>query len=477
MVRSANRAPWVMVALCVLLLCGQRARAADQSGGPDQLYRLFLLGDAEPLVCVGEPAVVDDRVIALLPSASTEGDAPLQMVSLSITAVDLARSRAYADGVRARRYVSSRAEADYQAMATDVARLLDAVGHAPDVVARLRLVEQARRQLVEWPRTHYGYWQEDVSQMLPMLDEAVNGLRAQLGGDSFDLSLSVTVAPPTFVPALPAPTAQDLIRQTVTAAGLTLSLAERRTLLNAARADLARDGALASSPWGTDMRASIDAQLSREAATDAGYEALGARVLPLAQQRATRGDVRGVSDALDALHRGDAALGAQRPELMRAFDDQMSVALEPARQTRLEHDRWLLRASSLRAYRAAMADPEARFRALARPLQDIKAMTGSTPDALGALIRETARLRTSLARIAPPAEAAAAHDVFVSAVRLAEQAARVRREAAVARNLGQARDASAAAAGAWMLYQRAREEVRRVTAPPATMSRPAVGGR
>ena len=477
MARAANRAPWVMVALCVLLWCGPQARAAEQGAGPDPLYRLFLLGDADPLACVGEPAVIDDRVIALLPSASADGDAPLRMVSLSITAVDLARSRAYAEGVRARRYVSSRAEADYQAMATDVARLLDAVGDAPDAAARLRLVEQARRQLVEWPRTHYGYRQEDVSQMVPMLDEAVNGLRAQLGGDSFDLSLSVNVAPPTFVPALPAPTAQDLIRQTVTAAGLTLSLAERRTLLDAARADLARDRALASSAWGTDMRASIDTQLAREAATDAGYRALGARLLPLAQQQASRGDVRGVSDALDALHRGDAALGAQRPELMRALEDEVTVALDRARQTRLEHDRWLLRASSLRAYRAAIADSDARFRALARPLQDIKAMTGSTPDALGALLRETTRLRAALARIAPPAEAAAAHDVFVSAVRLAEQAARVRREAAVARNLGQARDASAAAAGAWMLYQRAREEVRRVTSPPATMARPAAGGR
>jgi len=62
--------------------------------------------------------------------------------------------------------------------------------------------------------------------------------------------------------------------------------------------------------------------------------------------------------------------------------------------------------------------------------------------------------------ISPPEELTAAHAVFVSAVHMAENAARIRREATLASSVERAWDASSAAAGALMLGARARTDIR-----------------
>jgi hypothetical protein len=65
-----------------------------------------------------------------------------------------------------------------------------------------------------------------------------------------------------------------------------------------------------------------------------------------------------------------------------------------------------------------------------------------------------------------PAEAGAVHDLLRNAVTLASQAADGRLKAIASGNMKQAWDASSAAAGALMLFDRAAEQLRQLTAPP-----------
>ena len=60
----------------------------------------------------------------------------------------------------------------------------------------------------------------------------------------------------------------------------------------------------------------------------------------------------------------------------------------------------------------------------------------------------------------------AAHSLLVSAVQMADTAARIRREATLAGDVGRAWDASSAAAGALMLGARATTDIRNLSRPP-----------
>ena len=70
------------------------------------------------------------------------------------------------------------------------------------------------------------------------------------------------------------------------------------------------------------------------------------------------------------------------------------------------------------------------------------------------------------ATIEPPDELRAAHALLVSAVQLAANAARIRREATLAGDMARAWDASSAAAGALMLGARARSDIQALLRPP-----------
>src|SRR5207302_7276872 len=137
---------------------------------------------------------------------------------------------------RATRYLATRAESDYIALSNDVARTLTEVAQVADASKRLALVERARKQLANWPHTHYSYRANEVRQMLAMLDDAIADLRAATGDGRLKLSLSTYLGdpPPIIEPLLPKPTPKDAIEQTLLAARLAESSAERESLLDAA---------------------------------------------------------------------------------------------------------------------------------------------------------------------------------------------------------------------------------------------------
>ena len=113
-----------------------------------------------------------------------------------------------------------------------------------------------------------------------------------------------------------------------------------------------------------------------------------------------------------------------------------------------------------------MAPTLVRLRRIAPMLEDIKALSGSGPDAIGAILRSSDLALRDVRLIVPPSELRDLHDMFSSALQLARNAAQIRREAAIKSNLTRAWDASSAAAGALMLAARARTDLQKALQPP-----------
>jgi hypothetical protein len=152
--------------------------------------------------------------------------------------------------------------------------------------------------------------------------------------------------------------------------------------------------------------------------------------------------------------------------MLRALTLTLDEQLEAARALSLARDRWALRLPELTKYHTALAGPVGRLDRLKAALEDIKAMSGSGPAALGAVERSALQALEVIALLAPPDEFRATRAFLVSAAQLASSAARIRREAALSGDMTRAWDASSAAAGALMLTARARSEIQTVLSPP-----------
>ena len=446
----------VFAALCLLAI-GRESAAADDA----TLFRVFMK-DGSSVVSYGEFAVVGDRVVFSMPTAATPNP-PLHLVDISAEGVDWARTNRYMESARAERYLATQAENDYLRLSTQIIQTLDRVSMTYDVAKRLEIVESARQSLADWPATHYNYRSADVLQMLQMLDEAIADLRAATGGEQFALNFSAFVQlPPILEPLLPAPTPQEAIQQILHVAQLSGSPEERKSLLVSALAAFDRDAAVLPAAWVRDMRASTKAQFDVEVSVDRSYTALTQTMVGLAHTRAKAADAKGVQALLNRIRQRDVLLERRRPDTVLALVRSVEVSLDAARQLRLERDRWALRAPVFRQYREEMTDPFDLFARLRPALEDIKALSGSTAGTLVTMQRVVTRLVKSAGAIEPPRELTAAHALLVSAAQLADNAARIRREATLAGDIARAWDASSAAAGALMLGARARSEMQAV---------------
>ena len=146
------------------------------------LLRVFLL-DGTTLTSYGEYARVNDRIIFSMPlGAGVYGSPRLQLVSLPAHNVDWTRTNAYRYVARGAHYAASHGENDFAVMTGEVARVLNEIALASDPAHRLRLAEQARAELAEWPAQHYGTAPKDVREIAALIDETIAELRAAAGG-------------------------------------------------------------------------------------------------------------------------------------------------------------------------------------------------------------------------------------------------------------------------------------------------------
>jgi len=449
--------------LLVCLCCLARPAAAQHDATE---FRVFLK-DGTSLVSFGELARVDDRVVFSIPTTlSTEPD--LQLVNLSADHVDWEKTDRYTDSVRSARYVETQGEAHYAMLTAEIAQAINDVQATTDPRQRLAIVERARRTLTDWPAAHYNYRQAEIGHMISMLDEAIVELRAQAGIQRFDLSFVASVAEPSPArePLLPRATLRDIIEQVLTASRLSESSVERVSLMSTALAIVEHDADILPSDWRTQIRRSTHAAITMEIATDRAYQTLTSRTLDLAGQRAKAADVRGVERLMSDVRQRDEQLGKKRPEAVTSLLAAIDAELDAARRLRLELDRWALREPELRKYRMAVLTPLQRLDNLKPSLDNIKSLAGSGPWALANIDRTTRAVLKVMSALEPPAELQAAHALLLSALRMAQNAAQIRREAALTGSIARAWDASAAAAGSMMLTARARTEIQDALRPP-----------
>jgi hypothetical protein len=200
-------------------------------------------------------------------------------------------------------------------------------------------------------------------------------------------------------------------------------------------------------------------EIETEGRIDRSYQLLTRRMVRLADQRARAADVHGVERVIARVFQRDFALGGRRPDAVNSLVKAVEEKLDAARRLRLARDRWALRAPVLASYRAAIGRPMDMFNLLRPALEDIKSLSGSSPSALARIDRLVAGIVQRASAISPPDEVSAAHAVFMSAAYLAENAARIRREASLAGSIERAWDASSAAAGALMLGAKSRTDI------------------
>jgi hypothetical protein len=446
--------------LCLLISGAASARADDAT-----TFRVFLT-DGTSLVSYGEFARVGDRIVFSMPTAVT-GDPQLKLVDLAANLVDWERTTRYAASARATHYIETQADNDYTALSNQVAQSLNEVAITTDPAKRLAIVERARKALSEWPANHYNYRSGEIRQMLGMLDEAIADLRASSRTGRFDLALAAYADPPSIPePLLPKPGPKETIEQTLLVAQLTESAGERTSLLKSALDSIDASAAELPDEWVSTTRTEIAAKVANEQRLDGQYIALTNRIIEVAHRRAEHADVHGIERLADEIHSRDAALGAKRPDAVNALLGAVQNELDAARKLRLARDHWATRAPDFRRYRLAIM-PSIELMTQLRPaLEDIKTLSGSSLGTLITVRRVVKQIIDAASVIEPPDELKGAHAMLVSAAQLADNAARIRREAMLADSMGRAWDASSAAAGSLMLGLQARLDIRSFMVPP-----------
>jgi hypothetical protein len=189
-------------------------------------------------------------------------------------------------------------------------------------------------------------------------------------------------------------------------------------------------------------------------------------MVAVATQRARQADVRSIETLIRGVLREDDNLGRRRPQATAALLATLDARLNDARRLRLARDAWTIRVGLVRTYEARVRPTVNSFRRSTRWLEDIRQLAGPSPAALLQLLQRIESASRALARIKAPAELEAVHGMFTAAVQMAGRAAASRQAAVRSTNMQGAWEASSAAAGALLMFDRAHEELRRLVIPP-----------
>ena len=390
----------------------------------------------------------------------------LHLVTIPAGRVDWPRTEQYAESVRAAAYAASRGDADFAAFSSELATVLNEVSQISDPNVRLATAEQARRSLADWPGSHYGYRVGEVRDALSVLDEVIAQLRVAVGQTRFDLTLSANApmaSPPP--PPLPAPSDAELVEQFVTAASLAETAAGKVTLLQTVLRLLDRAVGLLPETWADRIRRVAVGDLESEQRVDRAYDALRKSTLDASARAGRRGDAREFERLRTRIQQEDTRLGGQRPGEVSALLATLDLA-SLSSEERVTQEQWKTRGPAFRRYRRSTNGSFSVFKDVARTLEQVKAMSGPAVHTIAPLTRRLAKAGRSLAKVTPPPELLTAHALVRSAWELAESALRLRVESVSSNSIDVSRRASSAAAGALLLYGRARADLTAAMEPP-----------
>ena len=439
--------------------------ALAQTSAAPTLFRVFL-NDGSSVVSYGEFARVDDEVVFSMPLGAPNREPRLQLITLPASLVNWQRTDRYALSARYQRYAATRGEADFAALSAEVAAMLNQIASTTEKARTLEIAAEARRLLVAWPATHFGYRQSDVTDIVTLIDEAVSGLSTTDGSGSVELSLIAPAPSIEIEPVLGMTTPRDQVTRLVTLASLVPRAADRTTLLRAAL-NLLKDPSI---DIPTDdvgaARRSLESRLREEAAVDAQYARLSKRLADDARRAAGSAYVGGVERALGEVDRQDVRLGGKRPETISALKTEVAAQLEAARDLRLRRDQWLVRQRVYREYVDSVSAQVLQLVKAQSSLDAIRRLAGPSPSRLATLKDVLNGGADRLQRMGAPDQMQVAHELLVTAWRFAENAAATRYTAVVSGDLATAWQASSAAAGSLLLLGRAQAELRSALEPP-----------
>ena len=447
-----------VLAVAIGLVVGA-GTAFAQTVDAGAVFRVFLkTGQALP--SYGESAVVGDRVVFTLLVGSADARATTQLMSLPADRVDLARTRRYADAMRARHYAQTRGEVDFAAMAEEVRRTVTQLTAIEDPKRRLELAEDAKRRLLAWSVGTYGYRAADVRELLGLFDEVIIELRAAAGERRFAVDLRTGPADEPPEPLLDVPAIAESIELALAAARAADGEDDRLAVLRAA------NGLVEMAAVPSDVYTTVRRELEDEARAAAAYTGLFSTVRARADQARRRGDVPGVEAAMSALRSGDHALGARRPQSVGALMAELGTILDATRTYRAALDRYVRVRGSLLRYERLVRPAMSGFDGLAPVFHSLREFRFT---AYERLVRAAARLvsyRATLDAVTPPEDLADVHASLDNALRMADYACARRRLALGTGNETMDREASTAAAGALMLAAVAREQLVARLYPP-----------
>jgi hypothetical protein len=169
-----------------------------------------------------------------------------------------------------------------------------------------------------------------------------------------------------------------------------------------------------------------------------------------------------IKDALKA----DDRLGRARPQAMSSLLATLDARLNDARHLRLARDAWAVRLDLVKAYERrarGMMDVLVRLRP---SLEQMRQLAGPPPKTLAQFQRRTGSAARELALVKPAPEVESIHGLLTSAFQMAMLAADARARAVRSSDMNIAWQASSAAAGALMLFDRARDELQKLMTPP-----------
>lgn len=428
------------------------------------LFRLYLT-DGTSLVTYGEFARVGDEVVFSMVAGG--GEAPrLHAATLPARAVDWPKTEAAAASTRQQWYVRTRGEEDFERLSDDVAAVLSAIVVSRDRDRALQLARQARATLAEWPRTHFGYRQQDVREIVAVLDEVIAGLRASGGASDFDLAL-VASAPEIPLEPLPGmPSTRDQIFQLWRVATLVDRSADRVALLQTLLGLLAEGGSALSSRDAATLRRLATERLALEQRLDARYAELTRQMMADAVRAAARARVADVERVLERIVEQDERLGRQRPEMVQALRASVQAQLAGARRLRLLRDQWAIRRRLYDEYQRRVGAQLVQLVKLQPALEAIRRLEGPPPAALLDLQQRLRAGADRLQRVNPPPDLRAMHELLTGAWRFAENAVSGRYAAARGGSVTAAWQASSSAAGSLLLLARTQQELREFIEPP-----------
>jgi hypothetical protein len=214
------------------------------------------------------------------------------------------------------------------------------------------------------------------------------------------------------------------------------------------------------------MRRRAEASIRQEQSVDAWYAKLARRLTADARRHAQAARVANAEKVLAELRREDARMGRQRPEVVVPLEAAVVAQIEAAKRLRLLRDRWQLRKSLFTQYQRDVGSQVLQFIRSQPQLEAIRRLEGPELRALDAMRSRLAGGAERLTRVVVPEDMQPVHDLLVTAWRFAENAARARYDAVVSGNVATAREASSAAAGALLMFDRAQQELRTYLEPP-----------